>query len=73
MKTVAFIVASILLIGCKENTPRTEFLGMVNLEVTGNAKAVSQFETFPDILKGWENIHFIWFEILMTILWRGIT
>lgn len=44
MKTVAFIVASILLIGCKENTPRTEFLGMVNLEVTGNAKAVSQFE-----------------------------
>ncbi|MGB5780543.1 MAG: hypothetical protein WBM42_01600 [Eudoraea sp.] len=44
MKTVAFIVVSILLIGCKGNKPRTEFLGMVNLEVTGNAKAVSQFE-----------------------------
>ncbi len=44
MKTVAFIIASILLIGCKENTPKTEFLGMVNLEVSGNSKAVSQFE-----------------------------
>ncbi len=44
MKKVAFILASILLIGCKQNTPKTEFLGMVNLEVTGNSKAVSQFE-----------------------------
>ncbi|MEJ2161848.1 MAG: tetratricopeptide repeat protein [Robiginitalea sp.] len=44
MKRIAFIIVSILLIGCKENTPKTEFLGMVNLEVTGNSKAVSHFE-----------------------------
>ena len=44
MKKVAFILASIVLIGCKENTPKTEFLGMVNLEVSGNSKAVAQFE-----------------------------
>jgi tetratricopeptide (TPR) repeat protein len=44
MKRIAFIIASVLLIGCKENTPKTEFLGMVNLEVTGNSKAVSHFE-----------------------------
>lgn len=37
-------MASVVLMGCKESTPRTEFLGMVNLEVTGNPKAVSQFE-----------------------------
>lgn len=44
MKRIALIIASIVLIGCKENAPRTEFLGMVNLEVTGNAEAVTQFE-----------------------------
>ncbi|MGB5316819.1 MAG: tetratricopeptide repeat protein, partial [Robiginitalea sp.] len=44
MKKVAFILASIVLIGCKDNTPKTEFLGMVNLEVSGNSKAVAQFE-----------------------------
>jgi tetratricopeptide (TPR) repeat protein len=44
MKKFAFIIALILFMGCKENTPRTEFLGMVNLVVTGNSKAVSQFE-----------------------------
>ena len=44
MKRIAFIIASIVLIGCKENTSKTEFLGLVNLEVTGNSKAVSQFE-----------------------------
>lgn len=44
MRTFAFIIAFILMIGCKENTPRTEFLGMVDLEVTGNSKAVTQFE-----------------------------
>ena len=44
MKRIAFILASIVLIGCKENTARKEFLGMVNLEVTGNSEAVAQFE-----------------------------
>ena len=44
MKRVAFIIALVLLTGCKENTPKTEFLGIVNLEVTGSSKAVSHFE-----------------------------
>ena len=44
MKRVVFIIAFVWLAGCKENTPRTEVLGMVNLEVTGSAKAVPEFE-----------------------------
>lgn len=44
MRTITFILASLVIFGCKKDTPKTEYLGMVHLEVTGDAKAVSQFE-----------------------------
>ncbi len=44
MKFIVILTAAILFLSCKRDTPKTEFLGMVNLEVSGSSEAISEFE-----------------------------
>ena len=44
MKKIITLLILTLLISCKKEKIQTDFLGTINIEVTGNSKAANYFE-----------------------------
>ena len=56
MKKLLFVLCSVLVLGCKSDKTKVDFLGVVNLDVTGDKNAIPLFEKGLLLLHSFEYV-----------------